>query len=175
MPVLEQLSADCVVSAVNDQPKQPVGLKIRRATRDDERALRALASRMANFEPPAWRTAEEITEADGRSMLAALEMDHPDGEVFIADVGGVAEGCLHMLVARDFFGHRHGHISVIATSEAAEGTGVGRALMAFAEDWARERHLPLITLNVFAANARARRFYEKAGFQVELMKYAKPL
>ena len=45
--------------------------------------------------------------------------------------------------------------------------------MAFADDWARGRGLPLITLNVFAGNARARRLYERAGFDVELLKYVK--
>ena len=71
----------------------------------------------------------------------------------------------------DFFGTRHAHISVIATTEAAEGSGVGRALLAHAEAWARERGLTLLTLNVFASNARARRFYEKAGWAPEMLKY----
>jgi ribosomal protein S18 acetylase RimI-like enzyme len=75
----------------------------------------------------------------------------------------------------DFFGRHHAHISVIATSEAAEGTGVGRALMEYAEQWARKRNLTLLTLHVFAANARARRFYEKAGMAPEFLKYAKEL
>ena len=39
--------------------------------------------------------------------------------------------------------------------------------MAYAERWARDRTLPIITLNVFATNERARRLYEKAGFEVE--------
>ena len=38
-----------------------------------------------------------------------------------------------------------------------------------------ERGLPLLTLNMFAGNARARRFYEIAGFEVEMVKYAKPI
>src|SRR5690606_29159690 len=63
-------------------------------------------------------------------------------------------------------------ISVIATTGAAEGTGVGRALMAHAETRARERGLSLLTLNVFATNARARRFYERAGYAVEMVKSA---
>ena len=33
----------------------------------------------------------------------------------------------------------------------------------------------LLTLNVFAANERARRFYERAGLAPEMLKYAKPL
>lgn len=150
-------------------------LRIRAATRADERALLKLSERMANFTVPPWRSAGEITDADGRSMVSAVEVAHPDSEVFIAERGGEVAGCLHMLVSRDFFGRRHAHISVIAVSDAAEGTGAGRTLMAYAERWARDRGLRVITLNVFAANARARRLYEQAGFEVELLKYAKPL
>ena len=150
-------------------------LSIRTATSDDEPALLRLSERMANFPVPPWRSADEITQADGRSMVAAITLAHADSEVFIAEQDGAAAGCLHMLVARDFFGRRHAHISVIVVSEQAEGTGTGRALMEYGERWARARELPLITLNVFAANARARRLYERAGFEVELLKYAKPL
>ena len=148
---------------------------IRLATPDDEPALLGMAARMANFEVPAWRSASEIIEADGRDMLRAVLERHPDHEVVVAEAGGVPAGCLYILAATDFFGRRHAHISVIATSEAAEGTGVGRALLAYAEHWAQGRGLRLLTLNVFAANARARRFYEHAGFEVELVKYVKPL
>jgi ribosomal protein S18 acetylase RimI-like enzyme len=132
-----------------------------------------LASRMAGFELPPWRTADEVIAADRQAMVNAVMAADPDAEVFIAERDGVTAGCLHMVVAADFFGRRHAHISVIATSADAEGSGVGRALMAFAEDWARGRQLPLITLNVFARNARARRLYERAGFDVEFLKYAK--
>ena len=150
-------------------------LTIRSALASDERALLALASRMANFELPPWRGADEITSADGRAMIDALRGGHPDSEVFVAERDGRAAGCLHMVVAQDFFGRRHAHLSVIATSREAEGTGVGRELMNFADEWARVRALPFITLNVFAANARARRLYEKAGYTLELLKYAKSL
>jgi ribosomal protein S18 acetylase RimI-like enzyme len=146
---------------------------IRRATAADEPALLAMAQRMANFEVPPWRSAAEIIEADGADMLRAVLTPRPDHEVFVADVGGQAAGCLYVLVATDFFGRQHAHISVIATTAAAEGTGVGRALMAHAEAWALDRGLALLTLNVFATNTRARHFYERAGFAVEMIKYAK--
>jgi ribosomal protein S18 acetylase RimI-like enzyme len=153
----------------------PVSLVIRRATRDDVEALLGLASRMANFELPRWRSAAEITEADGRDMINAIAAESPDHEVVLAERDGSAAGCLYVLVATDFFGRQHAHISVIVTSEAAEGSGIGRALMTYAEEWARARDLPLLTLNVFAGNTRACRFYENAGFGVEMLKYAKPL
>ena len=92
-----------------------------------------------------------------------------------AERAGVAVGCLHILTTTDFFGTRHAHVSVVATTAAAEGSGVGRALIEHAEDWARRRGHALITLNVFAANDRARRFYERAGFTAEMVKYVKAL
>jgi ribosomal protein S18 acetylase RimI-like enzyme len=150
-------------------------LTIRKAVAADEPRLVELSSRMANFDLPPWRTPDEITSADGRAMLEALRSLHSDSEVFIAERNGEVAGCLHMVVAFDFFGRRHAHLSVIATSEAAEGTGVGRALMEFADAWGRARRLPFITLNVFAANRRARRLYERSGYDVELMKYGKRL
>jgi len=146
---------------------------IRRATMADEGALLALASRLAHFELPAWRSAGEVIEADGRDMVNAVAGGNPEHEVFLAESGAVPSGCLYVLVATDFFGRRHGHVSVIVTSEAAEGSGVGRALLVHAEEWARRRGLPLLTLNVFAGNARARRFYENGGFTVEMLKYVK--
>ncbi len=154
---------------------QDGSLVIRAAAQQDEAALLAFAERLAAFEVPSWRTAEEIAVADGRAMVDAVRAGRPDDDVFVAERDGAAVGCLHILAATDFFGRRHGHVSVIATSEAAEGSGVGMALMAQAETWARWRGLTLLTLNVFAANTRAIRFYERGGFTAEIVKYAKVL
>jgi GNAT superfamily N-acetyltransferase len=44
--------------------------------------------------------------------------------------------------------------------------GIGRSLMARAEQWARERNAGDIRLNVFAFNAEALRFYEELGYAV---------
>lgn len=150
-------------------------LRIRRATADDEAVLLGMAERMADFDLPRWRAGREIIEADGRDVVRAVTAGDPDHDVFVAEIEGAPAGCLYVHPAQDFFGRRHAHISVIATTAAAEGTGVGRALMAHAEAWARERGLSLLTLNVFAANTRARRFYEKAGFELEMVKYAREL
>jgi ribosomal protein S18 acetylase RimI-like enzyme len=148
---------------------------IRRATEDDRQTLSALAQRLAAFPLPPWRQADEIAAADAGAMMDAVRSDRPDDEVFLALREKETVGCLHILASTDFFGTRHAHVSVLATSQAAEGSGVGRALMAHAEAWARRRHLSLLTLNVFAANERARRFYEGLGFTPETLKYVKPV
>ena len=148
---------------------------IRRAENGDAEVLRRLAERLVTFDLPRWRTPATISECDGREMVEAVSAGNADAEVFLAEQDGQPVGCLHILATTDFFGMKHAHISVIATTAAAEGSGVGRALMAHAEEWTRRRGLPLLTLNVFASNTRARRFYEKAGFDPEFLKYAKPM
>ena len=158
-----------------DTPSEAHGTRIRPALVADETFLTTLAWRLTDFDLPSWRRPGDIAMADARDMVAAVREGSPDNEVWVAERSGVAAGCLHILLATDFFGTRHAHISVIATTEAAEGTGTGRALLAHAEQWARNRGQSLLTLNVFAANERARRFYERAGLAPEMLKYAKPL
>jgi ribosomal protein S18 acetylase RimI-like enzyme len=148
---------------------------LRLAAPRDEETLRALAWRLTAFDLPPWRRPEDIANADARDMIAAVHDGSPDNQVWLAERDGVAAGCLHVLLTTDFFGTRHAHVSVIATTAAAEGSGVGRLLMAHAEAWARERGQSLLTLNVFAANARAQRFYERAGMAPEMLRYAKRL
>jgi ribosomal protein S18 acetylase RimI-like enzyme len=150
-------------------------LTLRRATAADERVLAVLATRLSAFELPSWRAPQDISDADARAMIAAAAGGDPDDEVLIAARNGEVVGCLHILAVTDFFGLRHGHVSVIATTEAAEGSGVARTLMEHAERWTADRGLPLLTLNMFTGNARARRFYEVAGFEVEMVKYAKEI
>ena len=150
-------------------------ISIRLATTADEPFLVHLAHRLAAFELPAWRTAAEVAGADAQTMIASVEAAQRDNQVFVAERDSLPVGCLHMVSVRDFFGRAHAHISVIATTQAAEGSGVGQALIAHAEAWSRERGLSLLTLNVFAGNARARNVYERAGFTPEVLKYAKLL
>jgi ribosomal protein S18 acetylase RimI-like enzyme len=154
---------------------QGASLVIRSATPQDEPDLLAMAGRLAAFELPPWRRADEIAAADGHAMVQSVREGRLDDNVFLAERNGAAVGCLHVLATTDFFGRRHAHVSVLATSETAEGSGVGRALMAYAETWSRQRGLTLLTLNVFSANRRAIRFYERGGFAPEIVKYAKLL
>jgi ribosomal protein S18 acetylase RimI-like enzyme len=148
---------------------------VRLASRGDEATVSQLAARLADFGLPRWRVPEEISSADARAMSNAITAAGADDQVFIAERHGQAVGCLHVLAATDFFGRRHAHISVIAVTAVAEGTGVGNVLVAHAEKWAQGRGFTLVTLNVFAENARARRLYERHGFVPEIVKYAKPI
>ena len=54
----------------------------------------------------------------------------------------------------------------LVVSEAARGTGVGRALVEAAEDWAVRLGLEVIAVNSNVVRGRAKGFYEHLGYQV---------
>lgn len=153
-----------------------MSLTLRPATTDDRAFLSALADRLADFETPAWRSRAQVAEGDRRDLLAALDEPPPASELVIAELDGAPEGCLHVVTKADFFTLRpHGHISVIAVTKQAEGRGVGHALMDYAERWSRALGYDHLTLNVFPANARARAFYERHGYALDLISMRKDM
>lgn len=149
---------------------------LRPARPEDEPALLDLTSRLALFQPPPWRTREEICAADHPILVGALR--HPDDatSIIVAESGGAVAGFIFSTTKQDYFtGADYAHIEVLSVAEAAEGKGVGRALLQAAEAWAKERSYPHITLNVFAVNDRARAIYERNGYGQETVHYLKPL
>jgi ribosomal protein S18 acetylase RimI-like enzyme len=151
-------------------------IAIHPATESDRPFLLSLAERLADFDRPAWRSADEIAEGDRRALAGELDSPSDDNGLFVAWLDRQPAGCLLMWTLEDYFsGERHAHISVIAVTRAAEGRGVGRALMEYAERWARERGHTRLTLSVFESNQRAQTLYERAGFQVEMRRYIKQL
>jgi ribosomal protein S18 acetylase RimI-like enzyme len=149
---------------------------IRSATSADRAFLDALADRLADFDRPAWRTHEEIADGDRRALLEALDEPRPGTELFIAELDGGPAGCLLMWTLEDYFSQQwHAHVSVIAVTQAAEGHGVGRALMEHAERWARQRGHQSVTLSVFEGNRRAQALYDRVGYSTEMRRMIKRL
>jgi ribosomal protein S18 acetylase RimI-like enzyme len=149
---------------------------IRSATPADREFLASLAERLADFDRPAWRSHEEIADGDRRALYEAIDHPRPGTELFIAELDGVPAGCLLMWTLEDYFSQQwHAHVSVIAVTKAAEGHGVGRALMDHAERWATTRGHTSITLSVFEGNRRAQRLYERAGYSTEMRRMIKRL
>lgn len=66
-----------------------------------------------------------------------------------------------VLVGHD--GHR-GWIYYLAVTRSHRGEGLGRALMAAAEDWLRERGAVKVQLMVRASNATVLDFYDHLGY-----------
>jgi len=156
---------------MNDSP-----LLIRLAADADDFIL-ALVPRFADFALPAWRRRHECVEGIRRDLLHHLEDQPANSFLFVAENGdGERVGFIHLQRTADFFsGRSNCHISDLAVAPQHEGNGVGKALLAHAEQWAREHHCQLVTLAVFPGNERARALYEASGYATDLIKLAKPV
>ncbi|MGN6790726.1 MAG: GNAT family N-acetyltransferase [Rhodanobacteraceae bacterium] len=155
--------------------KQPI--TIRPATPDDTGFILSLAPRFVGFALPKGRRKRE-TLAGIRADIEGALRDAPAGDHFFVaeEADAIRIGFLHLQVQRDFFtGARACHISDLAVAAGQDGHGIGRALLAHAERWARDNHCKLLTLSVFPANTRARGLYERAGYATDLIRMAKPL
>lgn len=99
------------------------------------------------------------------------------GHAFVAvDADDRPLGMLVLLSDKDHFtGHRRAYVNILVVDEAAEGRGVGAALMRFSEAWGREHGCREVCLDVFAGNERAIAFYERIGFRVDHQRMTKSL
>lgn len=98
-------------------------------------------------------------------------------ELYIAvDQTGERLGLLGIRQDEDYFsGHPRAYVELLAVVEAATGRGIGRALMDFAEKWARDRHCHEVALDAFSGNVGALAFYERIGFQPDHVRLSKSL
>ncbi len=147
------------------------------ATPSDRALVLYLAERLADFEVPAWRTTEEVVSGDRRALETWFDTpDRADEAMLIAELDGAPAGVMYLLTLVDYFTDRpHGHVSVLAVAKDAQGRGVGTALLDAAAEWSRARGFDRLTLMFFEGNHRARRVYERNGFQPEIRRYLKPL
>jgi GNAT superfamily N-acetyltransferase len=158
----------------------PDSIAIRRATAADETAVLELVPRLVAFGPPAWRDATQMTRTDRKVIAAALKSRSDDPIVLIAAIpaskGDDVAGFLHLRSEIDYYTERkHGHVADIVVAERYEGRGIGRQLLAAAEDWARAQRYEWLTLGVFSENIRAARVYEQFGFRHDTARLLKPL
>jgi len=110
----------------------------------------------------------------------AKNLDENDGRIFIAeDTGGITVGW-------GVVGGFHGEVFIVPEErncayifelfvvEAMRGKGIGRALIAACEDWAKAKGFKTILIGVLAGNKSAAGLYRSAGFAdtaIELKKY----
>ena len=151
-------------------------IAVRDGTDADRDFVIDTARRFAAFGPPPWRSASEVVDGEVRCLDDFFDRRLVGPALLVAEVDGERAGFCFLETAVDYFcGERHGHLGMIAVTDAAEGRGVGGALMRAAEAWARAQGYSRLTLNVFDGNERARRVYEKSGYRVETLRYVKIL
>jgi len=152
-------------------------MKIRPAVSADRSFVLAAAQRLASFEPPAWRPAQEIVEGERRTLVSFFEAPPNGASLLVAESeGGEGLGFVYLERLQDYFTlEAHGHIGILVVTEAAAGKGVGSALMRASEAWAREQGYRKLTLTVFDANGAARAVYDHLGYAPETLRYVKVL
>ena len=155
-----------------------MAVSVRSAAPADRAFIVNLAARLVDgFDAPSHRTKPELIEGDRRALEAWF--DHPpkdDEAMLIAEIDSRAAGCAFLVTLVDYFNERpHAHLSVLAVEKAAEGRGVGSALLKACEQWARSRGSDRLTLSALVTNARARALYERRGFGGEYIRYVLPL
>jgi GNAT superfamily N-acetyltransferase len=156
-------------------PKQ--GVTIRPALPGDRDFVLAAARRLAAFDPPSWRSQEEIVTGDVRTLRAFFEAS-PAGSALLIAASEQDDrlGFAYLERLQDYFTLAdHGHVGMLVVTEEAEGQGVGGALMRAAETWARQQGYAKLTLTTFEGNGAARAVYEHLGYAVETLRYVKML
>src|SRR3569623_1800763 len=153
------------------------GIHIRLADAGDDDFILGLVDRFVDIELPAWRRRGE-TAAGSRKDVQRHVREQPAGShLFVAeDDDGERVAFLHLQNMTDFFtGAANCHISDLVVAPGHDGKGIGKALLAYTERWARDHHCRHVTLADFPGTQRARDLYARNGFGEEHIRMVTPV
>ncbi len=154
-----------------------MSFQIRNAEYEDGEAILTLMPRLASFSVPKSRNPLDLWRSDAAMLQRWLDGEAAECFVHVAvDDAQEVLGFVLVSLRPELMSHEpSAHLEAIAVGEGAEGMGVGQALLAAAESEAMAQGARTITLHVFASNTRARGFYEKSGYDGELLRYIKEI
>jgi len=113
------------------------------------------------------RLTKHLGYADDTAAAAerlARVLSKPDQCVLVADVDNHAVGWLHAAVSEPLDVDRFAVIVGLVVDADHRGSGVGRQLMAHAEDWARAQGCAFVRLTSTTTRTKAHQFYERIGY-----------
>lgn len=102
------------------------------------------------------------------------------GKVFVAEAEGRVVGFVSIWAkvasrAVEEEEYEYAYVSDLVVLRTHRGLGLGRALLAEAEEYARRRGAKRLRINVHAKNGVARRLYESSGFRERVIEMSKSL
>jgi GNAT superfamily N-acetyltransferase len=136
-------------------PPTAGAVRVRAATLADAAALAPLSGQLGY---PS--TTEEIAQRLRRILGDAQHA------VFVAEAAGHIAGWVHVFVYRSVEAHARAEIGGLVVDEAVRSQGIGRALMAVAESWAREKGCKAVGLRSNVIREKAHAFYEGLGYRL---------
>ena len=104
-----------------------------------------------------------VEPASVRDRLSRI-LARPDQRFLIAERDGQNVGWLHVAIAEFVEAGRFAWIAGLVVAEAHRRQGIGRLLMARAEEWAREQRCSVVRLWSSSSREEAHRFYERLGY-----------
>ena len=144
----------------------PPAITIRRATQVDAAAMAALMG-----DPEVLAQLMQVPYSSAEIWRARLIDNDQPGRTdlsLVAERGGAVVGSAGLHPTGPALRRRHAMMLGISVARAAQGQGVGKALMQalcdYADRWAQ---VLLIELQVYADNARAIALYRRFGFEIE--------
>ena len=139
-------------------------IRVRSYVSADREFVLSLAPRLDIGIAP-WRDPQKMIVTAGDWITGSIEQHGQKTMVFVAeDELGERRGFATVSHNTHFTGEGQAYIGELATSEAAEGRGVGKALAQACEQWARDQGYRILSLATGAANERALGFYRHMGY-----------
>jgi GNAT superfamily N-acetyltransferase len=105
----------------------------------------------------------DVTPEAAAARLSRI-VGRSDHQFLLAEAGGVAVGCLHISLSEHVDADTAVLIEGVVVDRAHRGTGIGRQLIARAEEWGRANGCALVRLRSTDARTEAHRFYERLGY-----------
>ncbi len=150
-------------------------IRVRPYVPADEEFVLSLAPRLAIGIPP-WRDPQKMIVTAQGWIRGSIEQHGKNTMVMVAeDEHGERLGFATVSHDTHFTGESQAYIGELATSESAEGRGVGKALAQACEQWGREQGYRILCLATGVANERALGFYRHMGYLDEDVKLVKLL
>ena len=151
--------------------------QIRPATPADVDQILELFPRLAAFDVPENRTAEDLWRGDAELLRLWSTGQVPQCVVYVAvNTEQIILGIAMAQLREELLSHApSAHLEVIVVRDDAEGQGIGKDLIQTIEQAVGEQGARSVTLHVFVTNTRARAVYERLGYSGELIRYIKHL
>jgi ribosomal protein S18 acetylase RimI-like enzyme len=149
---------------------------VREAQDHDRPFIFELSPNLSEVAKLEWHTEDAVRKMQDDYISEMLAETPKPNATFIAESNNVRLGFIHVRTHKDdVSGENCGTISLLAVSPKSQGLGVGKILIGYAENWAKDLGCRLLHLEVFANNQNAKGFYQHLGFQPETIHMIKPI
>jgi len=153
-------------------------MKIRRATTEDVALLAELNRYVHELHVAAEPELYRPYDSNAIAAVFATWIDGEDREFLVAERDGETVGYASVQVLRrpaHTFAHARASVLVdqLAVVPAARRSGVGRQLMAAAEEYARSHGIARVELDVRGFNQQAIDFYRSCSYEVDKIRFAR--